>query len=206
MQKGRVIQQADTFFQWAVFFGSVLISVWLYNKLPQDYAGLISAAVLVPSLGKVAQKYFDTRMRFSAEIWTNRIIVGDTDSGRLAGLEFFIRRVSPSFFRQPLVHMFRPAAWKVVVGRIDQRTGSVSVTSKAIEAIAKADWLRREAGSNEVVADIAMQHLQDLFRYLSDKGDLNQEEIDQLATIRAAVVSRVKDQHGTVINNGEGRR
>lgn len=201
VKKNGIIGLADTLSEWASIFCSFFPAVWLYSKLPGEYAALISAAIFVPSLGRIAQKYFDTRMRFSAEIWTDRMVVGDTDSGRPPALEYFIRRTSPSFFRQPLVHIFRSPAWKVVIGRIDLVTGSVSVTRKSVAAVAAADNLRREAGSNEVVSEAGSRHLAEFREYLIKKksiDQLSQYEEDQYEVIEAAIRSGVKIKGLTV--------
>ena len=187
----KIIGFADTAGEWASMVLPVLLICWIYGLLPPAFAATGSAFLTTVALAPFIKQYLDNKMRFSAEIWTDRVVIGETDSGRLPKIEYFLRRDYPSFFRQPVQHLFRGGKWTITVGKINMITGSVSVTKKAVSAIAKSDWLRDEAGTNEVISETGREHLSALFSSLSarrDAGDfLSQDDLDRLETIEAAI-------------------
>ena len=181
----------DTIYEWIGIAGIGCTFISVYNALPPSWQGQVLGAGGAAVISFMAPIYLSKWFRFSARIWTDRMIIQETDSGRLPHFEFFLRRERPSFLEHPIKHIFLP--WRIVVGRVNMVTGSISITRKFVKHIVRTDYLRWECGTNEIIKGKAAKHIvKEEERILKCVTNLNQKDSDLLDTINALHTTGVK--------------
>ena len=174
-----------TFLEWAAFLALGYLVYCAYLTLPVNWQNQVFGAGGAALAGMIAPLYVQKWVRFRAKIWTDRTVIQETDSGRPPHFEVFLSRKRPLFWRSPICHLVMP--WIVRIGRVNSKTGSISVTDRFTRHIAKTDPLRWNCGTNEQIKGEAAQHIMDLY-YDADTPDDVKKVIDTLISTNIKLV------------------